>query len=187
MLEGAHGYAAGIVHMAHGRAGYVGLVRVEGGRLDVAAALAPTAVRANGIDATVAALLRDAGLPPLPGSLAWRGTPLLTRAPRRPWSDRRLALGDAAGYVEPFTGEGIAWALLSARAAARLARDGWRPGLGKVWARVHRREVRRRQRGCRWIARALRHPRLVRAGVGLLDRAPRLARPIVNTTAWRTP
>lgn len=187
VLDDGAGYEPGVVHMAHGRAGYVGVVRVEAGRLDVAAALAPAAVRANGVDETIAGLLREAGLPRLPAGLPWRGTPLLTRAPRRPWAERQLAVGDAAGYVEPFTGEGIAWALLSARIAAGLVRDGWRPGLGDAWARAHRAALRRRQRRCRWIARALRFPRLVRTAVTILDRAPGLARPLVNATAWRTP
>ena len=32
----------------------------------------------------------------------WRGTPPLTRSPSTPYGPRALAVGDAAGYVEPF-------------------------------------------------------------------------------------
>ena len=36
---------------------------------------------------------------------------------------RVLAVGDAAGFVEPFTGEGMGWALVTGRAAAGMALD----------------------------------------------------------------
>ena len=39
---------------------------------------------------------------------------------------RLLLLGDAAGYVEPFTGEGMAWGLTAATLAAPLASSGIR-------------------------------------------------------------
>ena len=52
--------------------------------------------------------------------------------------DRLFLLGDAAGYVEPFTGEGIAWALASGRAIAPLALraiERWEPRLAGEWER----------------------------------------------------
>jgi flavin-dependent dehydrogenase len=94
-----------------------------------------------------------------------------------------LVLGDAAGYVEPFTGEGIAWALASAVAVAPLAAEAagrWDPAVGRAWAVRYRRAVTGRQRVCRLVARALRHPRLVRAAIGLLGYWPGLAAPVVN-------
>ncbi|MFM7035246.1 MAG: hypothetical protein ACKOYJ_08710 [Planctomycetia bacterium] len=43
---------------------------------------------------------------------ALRSTPPLTRrAPLVDTADRLLRVGDAAGYVEPFTGKGIGWAM----------------------------------------------------------------------------
>ena len=65
----------------------------------------------------------------------WRGTPPLTRRAPSLAAERVFVLGDAAGYVEPFTGEGMAWALASARpwprwpAAAAALAPAW-PGLG---------------------------------------------------------
>ncbi|MBV8244959.1 MAG: geranylgeranyl reductase family protein [Candidatus Eremiobacteraeota bacterium] len=55
---------------------------------------------------------------------AW---PLATYDARLPVADGRvLLLGDAAGFIHPLTGEGIQYALLSARfAAEELARGGW--------------------------------------------------------------
>jgi flavin-dependent dehydrogenase len=49
--------------------------------------------------------------------LDWLGTLPLTRRTPRPAGHRVLVVGDAAGYVEPFTGEGMAWALATASAA----------------------------------------------------------------------
>jgi flavin-dependent dehydrogenase len=176
-------YRAGTVYMACGRVGYVGLVRLEDGRLDLAAALDPAALRAaGGPGPPVAAVLREVGWPPLPAvALPWKGTPPLTRAPRCLAVPRVFALGDAAGYVEPFTGEGMAWALASAEAVAPLAAEGarcWHPGLPAAWARRHREVVGRRLL-CRVTAAVLRRPALTRAFVALA-RVPALATTFVR-------
>ena len=97
-----------------------------------------------------------------------RGTPLLTRRATRCAARRLLVLGDAAGYVEPFTGEGIAWALHSALLATPLARAActdWREELATDWACILRRKVIRNQWTCQLLARLLRSPAL--AGLSL--------------------
>lgn len=168
------------LHMVCGRGGYVGLVRVEADRLDVAAALDRDLVRERGGPAqAVAGLLAGTSLPALPLDTEWRGTPLLTRRPARPHAERVLLVGDAAGYVEPFTGEGIAWALAGARALVPLAAE-WTEATGLLWERAHARLVGRTWRTCRALRHALRHPHLIGAAVGVLSRAPRLARPVVR-------
>ncbi len=181
-----HAYTPGSVFMACSAPGYVGLVRLEDGRLDVAAALDRAAVRrAGGPGALAEAILDEAGLPPLAGlaSLPWRGTPALTRHPKRRAAERVLALGDAAGYVEPFTGEGMTWALAAAVAAAPLAGRAarrWEPSLARAWEAAYRRTVTERQHVCRAAARLLRHPRLVRATIYILGRMPGLAAPVLH-------
>jgi flavin-dependent dehydrogenase len=177
-------YEPGTVFMACGHGGYAGLVRLEDGRLDVAAALDPALVRqAGGPGKGVEAILQEARFPPVPGlaDLPWRGTPALTRAAARLAGHRLLVLGDAAGYIEPFTGEGIAHALASAAHLAPLAARAcrrWTPALGREWAQLHRRLIARRQRLCRVIAAALRRPELMRVLIGLLAWAPLLAWPL---------
>jgi flavin-dependent dehydrogenase len=94
-----------------------------------------------------------------------------------------LVLGDAAGYVEPFTGEGMAWAMRSALAAADLAAEGWTGAAGPRWERMHRQMVGGRQRRCRALTMLLRAPRLVRAAVRILEHAPAFARPFVRAAA----
>ncbi len=124
-------YPAGELSMVVGRWGYVGLVRVESGQLNVAGAVQPGALkRAGGPAAWVGQLLASSELPvpTLLREAAWQGTVALSHQCRVPAAPRLLAIGDAAGYVEPFTGEGMAWALASARLAwplvARIARLG---------------------------------------------------------------
>jgi len=183
VLDGAE-LPAGVVRMASSRGGYVGMVRAEAGRSIVAAALDPRLVaREGGLAAAAASILAACNLPPLPAEAVWRGTPPLTRRPSRVWDDRVLAIGDASGYVEPFTGEGMAWALRSALAAAALAAAGWTRDTGPRWEDMHRRIVGARQRRCRALTLLLRSPVLVRAAVYALGRAPTLALPFVRAAA----
>jgi flavin-dependent dehydrogenase len=184
--DGPASYEAGAIFLACGTGGYVGLVRLEDGRLNLAAAFDPRWVKeANGCGKAAASILEEAGLPAVErlAELPWRGTPLLTRRAVRPWAERVLVLGDAAGYVEPFTGEGMAMALEEAAAVAPLAWQAcreWRPAWGRRWSLIHRRLVARRHRVCRGVASALRRPGLMRLVVSLLDRFPGLASPLVR-------
>jgi flavin-dependent dehydrogenase len=175
----------GDLHMAVGRAGYVGLVRVEDGALNVAAALDPARLRTASPEQVVSGVLAEAGLPPVAEQPleGWRGTPLLTRSSRDAGSERLFHVGDAAGYVEPFTGEGICWALSAARVSARLAAAGaerWRNGLLDEWRAYRRNALVPSQRLCRVLAGALRRPRLVSVAVDALRVAPALAAPAVS-------
>ena len=177
----------GTVAMATASGGYVGAVVVEGGRLDVAAAFDAAFVRSRGgLGSAAMDVLRTAGLQDF-GPIRnadWKGTPALTRSSRRIAGPRWFAIGDAAGYVEPFTGEGIGWALASALAVAPLAARGvaaWDGDLVKGWSQAHRRAVGRRQVACRAIAWALRRPRLCATAVRVLQFAPRMASPVIGT------
>lgn len=176
-----------VIYMACARGGYVGLVRLEDGRLDIAAALDRNFVKSNGGpgDAAVAILRRSGATIPRPIDAAqWRGTPALTRKRRRVAHQGVLVAGDAAGYVEPFTGEGIAWALHSGMAIAPLINDAW-PGnvadLARLWTRQHHRIVGRRQRNCRLVSALLKRPTVTLAAGALLRAAPWLATPIIHS------
>ena len=83
------------------------------------------------------AVLREARFPAIPAlaGAEWRGTPLLTRRESRLAANRLFLLGDAAGYAEPFTGEGMTWAVLdrlrrAAAGATGMARLAAGIGLG---------------------------------------------------------
>ena len=129
-------YGSRTIYMATGRGGYVGLVRVEDNRLDVAAAFDAAFVKsAGGLGVAAKTILREADWPvPLELTGApWKGTPALTRRPARLAECRVFVVGDAAGYVEPFTGEGMAWAMMSAAALAPIAaRSRWVDDLARM-------------------------------------------------------
>jgi flavin-dependent dehydrogenase len=187
--------AAGELLMAVGREGYCGVVRLEDGRIDVAAALDRGAMgRARTPGEAVGRLLHDA----VPGAglmadaavaaAAWRATPALTHeAPVvATASGRILRVGDAAGYVEPFTGEGMGWALAAARilvgsltadAAPGTLRDPF--AAAADYARDHARHFGPRHGRCRRVAAGLRLPAVVHGAVTAARLAPWVARRLV--------
>jgi len=183
-------FAPGTVYMACGPHGYTGLVRLEDGRLDVACALDAAAVRGERPAALAATIIRAAGWP-VPEAILevpWRGTAPLTRSAGTVAARRLFVLGDAAGYVEPFTGEGMAWAMASASALAPLAAGAsaaWHDAYINRWKAAHRRIVTRRQTACRVLAFALRRPWLTAFAVRALSLFPALAWPVLRSLEVR--
>ncbi len=178
-------YRAGTIYMAVGRNGYVGATRLEDGRLNVAAALDQRAMRDHGPGALVDEVLREVGFGPIGGATAasWSGTPVLSQQPRRRAGVRVFSVGDAAGYVEPFTGEGVGWALRSAVLLAPIvsrAVSSWSEDLMAVWSETYNTELARSQRACRGLAWLLRRPLAVRCAVSVLERRPALAASFVR-------
>jgi flavin-dependent dehydrogenase len=177
---------AGTLYMACDASGYVGIAPVEEGRLDVAAAVNATALGAAASPGKlVSKILKNAGLrvPADVDAADWRGTPPLTRQTRPLGSDRCLLVGDAAGYIEPFTGEGIGWALQSAVLACSLLRNSggpWNSELPARWKTCHDRAFGRHQRDCRRIVQLLRNKAIRTAVLWSLRRAPILAWPVVR-------
>jgi menaquinone-9 beta-reductase len=178
---GASGYGRGTIHMAIGRHGYVGLVRTEAGDLNLAAAFDRAhLIQAGGAAPAAAGVLAEAGFEPVPEASAatWLATPALTAQRWPPAAERVLLLGDAAGYVEPFTGEGMGWALLGALAVVPLVLQGqrqWSRELERQWVRRYGQQIGSRQRLCRGLAFALRRPALSRYALAAVERWPLLA------------
>jgi flavin-dependent dehydrogenase len=180
------GFLPGTIYMACGRMGYVGAVVVEEGLLNVAAALDPQWVREHGgVNGASVQLMKEAGVEPPPTLVEqhWQATPLLTRRAGSVAARRLLLVGDAAGYVEPFTGEGMAWALASGRAVVPVIdslRMGWDVEMEREWTRVHRQLIRGRQRWCRAIAWSLRRPTFLRYSLHLLRHIPSFSQPLIR-------
>jgi flavin-dependent dehydrogenase len=174
-------YGFDVIHMAVGREGYVGLVRVEPNRLNVGAAFDRALLAQAGTPALAAASILDqAGFPQIATlrDARWQGTVGLSQETRPVAIHRLMLIGDAAGYVEPFTGQGIACALASARAVAPLALRGiesWSPLLEREWSARHRELFDRRLWVCRALAQAARRPVVARAVLALVARLPWLA------------
>jgi flavin-dependent dehydrogenase len=181
------------VHFFDG--GYLALAPVDGGQITLNMVIDRSALPRGGRRAIEDALqARIAATPALGARLAGRDPvePLLGCGPlagrtRRQVFDGAALVGDACGYVDPVTGEGLFFAM---RGAALLA-DALVPALAagrtdraalRGYARARRREFGPRL----WIAtllqRGLRHPRLVRRVLRLLEARPRLADLLVATT-----
>jgi 2-polyprenyl-6-methoxyphenol hydroxylase-like FAD-dependent oxidoreductase len=118
----------GHIAMHVGSVGYVGLVALPQGTIDLACALqasAHTMPRPAQVARVLSQALSlaqhsEASLLALFSQARWRGAPALHRS-REPALGRTLLAGDAFAYVEPFSGEGMTWALLAGRLAGQLA------------------------------------------------------------------
>ncbi len=157
------------------RNGYLGLVRLPCGKFNAAAALDPNAVRtAGGPAALCEHILISCGVPPntIQHSL-WRGTPLLTRTRSNIESGNIFVLGDAAGYVEPFTGEGMTWAIQSAIELSRIviATLESRIDMG-AWTAAHHVLLAKHHRRCRFVAHVIRNQLLLKIGIVAINHFP---------------
>jgi menaquinone-9 beta-reductase len=185
-------FETGRIYMAVGAGGYVGMVRLEAGQLDVAAAIDVGAARNKSLSVRSAGpadaarrIVVQAGFhwPEGLSQLKWHGTAQLHRRLAHVAGHRIFAIGDAAGYVEPFTGEGIAWAMLSACAVVPLvmeAIDGSFDGAAHDWEHLHRRLFGCRILMCRAVSGLLRSKFFRHTAGFALSRMPSLLAPLVN-------
>ena len=181
--------------MAVGRTGYCGIVRLEDGRLDLAAAidrrsLTPSPGAGVSLILGEALGLADAATATLAATLAaspWRATPPLTHTTPlvAGTTGRILRVGDAAGYIEPFTGEGIGWALASGRLLAAAVTTSPETAAARLlppataaarYVAAHLRHFRPRHARCGRIARGLRMRSVVQAAVRTASLVPWVAR-----------
>ncbi len=179
------GFDPGRVTMAVGRCGYVGAVRLRGGELHLAASVDQTALRENHEPAVLVSQILNETHLPLPdlASADWQGTLPLTRRSRSAASNRIFLAGDAAGYVEPFTGEGIAWALTTGMAVASFVEQAVRrssPQAEQDWRAAYRRLIHQRQDWCRLLAWLLRRPRVASMTIRCLGLWPDVPQFLVN-------
>jgi flavin-dependent dehydrogenase len=176
----------GTIYMACDRHGYVGFVGIEGNRVDVAAAVDPAFVKVSGGAAeAVTSIMRSAGLAQMEGltQAVWVGTLPITRKLVSPAAERLFVVGDAAGYTEPFTGEGIAWALSSGAAVAPFAIKAitsWNQKLICDWVAFYRRLIVNQQWPSRMISSVFTNPLLSELAVWTISGMPAVATPFVN-------
>jgi flavin-dependent dehydrogenase len=183
--------ANGQLTMVLSRHGYVGISRVRERQFNIAAAVDRRALLRTTPAKIVAGILTHAGIE-FPSDLLsahWRGTPPLTSSPRRVAAERVLLIGDAGGYIEPFTGEGMAFALEAAAAITPLAVEAvqsWTPAIAESWEMLHQQMVRDRQRTCRQLAWILRRPWAACLTVGICRVLPGIAERLINRTTFPT-
>jgi len=167
------------LHMLVGDAGYVGICPTDGQAIDIAAALSPSEIRLRGgIGPCVQSVLQGCGVDCQDElhDCEWLATPLLSRKSSRVADRGVFLLGDSAGYVEPFTGEGMSWALEGARVLATLLcgndaveREGHLDAEWRHWIETHRRS---HQTISKWVAGRARHTRSAKVLLKVLDWTP---------------
>ena len=158
--------------------GYIGAVRLANGRIDIAAAAHPSVIRGAGGVAPLAAQWLGSHVRTTTKFVGeqWRGTPFLTRRRMQLAYEDVLVAGDASGYVEPFTGEGMSWALATGSAAGNHASAMiLASASSKEWPIIANRIVRSSRMRCLMTAHLLRHARLLRTGIRAAHFFPSLA------------
>jgi flavin-dependent dehydrogenase len=170
------------------RGGYCGLAPVENGWTNACCLIHREAAGALSDSSDFPAWITAAAAhPALAGRLrpGLQATPTVVTAPvmmgaRAAVRAGALATGDAAGFVDPFTGDGLARALLSAQlAVANLDRpEAYARALQRAGARSFRAGA-----ALRWLTQA--PPWLQEGALRALAR-PRWAAALVAATRWRT-
>ena len=180
-------YPASGLWMAVSKCGYVGITQQEDDLLNVSAAIARNELtNSKSPSSVVGRIIDEAGLdvPTELENATWIGTKALTRRLVTPACERMFFVGDAAGYVEPFTGEGITWAIETAAKATGFAEQAinhWDTSLISQWSHFVRQHAQARQRCCRILRFGLRRPRLVSAAIHLLALCPSASWPILRS------
>ncbi len=170
--------------MAVGRAGYCGVVSVGGGETSVGLAVPPDAKRPR--ETTARLFERTIGaLAPAREALvgARRTTPIRGAAPLarrvgRVAGPGYLLVGDAAGFTDPFTGEGVFRALRGAELAADAAREalGRRERGSARYPRARREAFAAKDRACLLLQALLAAPPLLDYCLRRADERERSAR-----------
>lgn len=172
------------IHMIIGEDGYVGLVQLPGDRIDIAAAVYPLAgehpIRCAAAMMDRAGLDIDLSDQNMIGGL--RTTPPLRRE-RIAAAGRLIAIGDAHRYVEPFTGEGMTWALQTGIAAAEVFANHPVAGIADRYRAVSQTIAAGHRRRCERLTSAIRYRAVRRIATWGLGRFPSLAAPIVRHLA----
>jgi flavin-dependent dehydrogenase len=171
------------------RDGYIGLVKLPGSTIDLAAAADPASVRAAGGPAAwlIAAFTQLAGDCTQLAKTRIHGTPLLTRKRNRVAHENIFLIGNAAAYVEPFTGEGMTWALETGTQiidfAAKIITNKLLPSqatpTAQAWQAHYNHSLVPKHRACERVATSVRSP-LRHAALSLASFAPSLASSIAS-------
>lgn len=93
--------------------------------------------------------------------------PLIFEEPR-PWVDRVFRVGDAAGFIDPFVGDGITLALLSGELAAECAANFLTgacrlEAAGQQYGTAYTRQLGPLFKRASWLRKLMRMPRLARS------------------------
>ncbi|HYO45915.1 MAG TPA: NAD(P)/FAD-dependent oxidoreductase [Gemmatimonadota bacterium] len=172
---------------------YVAVAPIEKGRWNVNCVVSRSALRAEPDPGALYRRVVGAGTSPAAGPdedvVTSDVTPLRAR---RATSDRALLIGDAALFLDPFTGQGIFLALRSAAMAAAVIARALAAGHADRDSLAGYEEVRAaefvaRRRVSRALQAVIRRPAAARGVIGALQQDPRLARTLAAATGDLTP
>ncbi|HVZ60777.1 MAG TPA: FAD-dependent oxidoreductase [Terriglobales bacterium] len=168
--------------------GYCGISPIGGGRINACAMVRASALAGNSLEKVFAChpeLWRS--------SRSWKPAmdviataPLFFREPC-PMREEVLVAGDAAGFVDPFIGDGISMALNSGvRAAEALSNQQWRAADGaRDYERTYRRDFLPVFRNAARVRRLLRAPRPLRQMMSVVAQLPGVTRYFLQSTRLR--
>jgi len=166
--------------------GYCGVQPLEDGHVNACAMV--QAAAANSMDQVLALHSRLAER-----SHAWRqvsetvATSPLVFAPPQAEEDGVLFAGDAAGFIDPFVGDGISLALRSGAMAADALAEVWEgrrsvAEAAAIYRGQYERELRPLFRNAGWLRRLSSVPRALRRPVMAVLRSPRVTRFLIGKT-----
>jgi len=160
--------------------GYCGVQPIAGGLVNACAMVRADVAASLGEVFPLHAALAERSRGWQPASEAVATSPLVFDKPQ-PVRGRVLCAGDAAGFVDPFIGDGITLALRGGRLAAQAALHhdpGW-------YAREYRARLQPVFGNASWLRRVLELPEMVRRPLVRALRAPGVARAVVQATRAR--
>jgi flavin-dependent dehydrogenase len=181
--ESVRGVEPNTISMVVGDGLYAGIVCIEEGWWNMAAAVR-TNMPGKVSPREMICKLLSRNLVDIDGeawkSAEWVTCPQFPHRVSQPAAERILLAGDSAGYVEPFTGEGMARAMISARLAAECLANGWQAQTAGVYTAMHGSKVARRQKLVATTAWLAGYPKSMFAAIDLLRRIPRLGRMVMH-------
>jgi flavin-dependent dehydrogenase len=172
------------------RGGYGGLSRVEGGLVNLCFVLEESTLKRSGgnadrvLDETMrlnevaAARLKEAR-----PEGKWLTVGPLTFGRVRTGFDGVIAVGDASGMIDPFTGTGIQMALRTGELAGRALVESGPPEEAVArYTRLHRTEFRDRLKAAALLRRVAFSPAAARLAASVMTRFPGLGRRVIRAT-----
>ncbi len=195
VVEGHNGTAelppATITMLIH-RHGYIGLAYCENNRVSIASAIdAKFLAQFSTPAAALQSIAGESGhaIDRMLTDVKLVGTKSLTQRQRFVACDRLFVIGDAASYVEPFTGEGMTSAMVMAEAVTELAHrgiDDWSRDYAKLWQSWVGRHRRYRQLSVRMLTGGLRSGIMTASAFNLLTTFPAIGRAVAHAVCRPT-
>lgn len=166
------------VRMIIGEDGYVGIVRCGPQHINIAACINRPSVRPKSTFTAVVDLLGNSNtyVENLAGE-RWVGTPCLSHSLKTLSWERIFVIGDAAEYSEPFTGQGIGWALTASMTLMPYITSHLQlspANQWEVWSNCYKNLLNRQQRFSRALSFFLHRPFLTKMSLRATRQMPGL-------------